>query len=366
MAQATTQQPPNSASEQAPLEAFRFATDFLPGKAEPDGTVPFTALARTGNAIAHWYWGSCVHDFAGMSSASVIPVDYGHQDDEALGLINKSAVVPDGLQLSGLLTPFAPDDKATEVIFKSGKGVPYQASIFFDPYSLVVEDVPVGFTTEVNGKTFSGPVTVFRQWELRGLALCLYGVDGGTSVGFSQNLCGKTVAVSRFKKGDDSMTTKSATKASEVKPEEPAEKKPAEEKPAEKKPVEGSTAEEETESPDEEIVEDEDPPKKPAAGTKMSRKEEGQQFITAFGEQHGPTLFAKGLTLAEAHGEFSKIMKTENDALRADIAKFKSQDHSGTSPVSFGGASAPEKEGKFGGLSGGAAKFASGLKLPTK
>lgn len=43
---------------------------------------------------------------------------------------------------SGMLTPFKPDDMATEVAHKAALGVPYQTSIDFDERELVVEDVP--------------------------------------------------------------------------------------------------------------------------------------------------------------------------------------------------------------------------------
>jgi hypothetical protein len=378
---ATAIHPQQPKAVEAPVEAFRFATDFTPGTAGTDGTVPFTALARTGNAVEHWYWGSCVHDFAGMSAAAVIPVDYAHRDDEALGLINKSAVVPDGLQLSGLLTPFVDDDKATEVIFKSGKGVPYQASIFFDPYSCVVEDVPAGFTTEVNGQTFAGPVTVFRQWELRGLALCLYGVDPGTGLGFSRDLSGKTIAVNRFTKGGK-MSTKTPAKPASTKPakavgkfadgdtEETDEekKKKADDAAAsegENSAEEGSDEEEASEGVEEADAEGDDKTKKKTDGeadTKMSRKQLGQKFITAFGDTHGPKLFAEGCSFSEASSKYVKIVEAENKTLREANAKF-SKGQTGTDPVSFGGSNKPVVPTKFSHL-GNFGRIAAGITLP--
>jgi hypothetical protein len=366
-----TQPPPDT---NVPVEAFRFAADFTPGATGADGTVPFTALARTGNAVDHWYWGPCIHDFSGAQMAAVIPVDYAHCDDEALGLVNATAVNPEGLQCSGLLVPFRPDDKATEVIFKSGKGVPYQASIFFDPYSCVVEDVPAGYTTEVNGVTFDGPVTVFRQWELRGLALCMYGVDGGTNVGFSSNLSGKTAAVTRFTKGDD-MSTKIpkagavAPKAGNLATKSKAKGKfadgDAEETDEEKKKrEEGSEEEEATGSSDEAEAEGDTTKKKDGeASTKLSRKAEGKQFITAFGEQHGPTLFAKGFTFAEAQAEVAKLLRAENDSLKAEVAKFSKTQKSGTTPVTFGASGTPEVPAKFSQL-GRIGRLAAGITLP--
>lgn len=361
MSQAT-HKPPKA---DTPIEAFRFAADFSPAEKAADGTVPFTVLARTVNAVEHWFWGSCVHDFAGMSAAPVITVDYNHCDDEALGLINTTAVTPEGLQCSGILTPFLPDDKASEVIFKSGKGVPYQASIYFDPWSCVVEDVPAGFSTEVNGTTLNGPVAVFRQWELLRLAVCLSGVDGGTSVGFSKNLSGKTIAVTRFKKGEEMPQAKKSGKFAEETEEE---KKKREEAEAAAKESESTTESDTTETAteDTEAEETEEEKKKresASSNSQLSRKELGKKFIATFGEQHGPTLFAAGLELADAHVEYAKILKTENEAIRAENAKFAKQGSNGTTPVSFGGGGKPAVPSKFAHL-GNAGRLAAGIKLP--
>lgn len=374
MSQATmvtpaTVQPPNA---DAPIEAFRFTSGLnLSPVAEADGTIPFTTLARTSKPIDHWYWGPCVHDFSGMQMAAVIPVDYTHEDCEALGFINNKTVTPEGLQLSGKLTPFQPLDKASEVHFKSAKGVPYQASINFDPWTLVVEDIPAGLSAEVNGQLIPGPVAVFRQWKLNGLAVCMYGVDSGTNVSFSSDLSGKTVAVTRFKKGEQMPPAKSAATG-----------KFAVLTSDEKKNLESVAAtlsniiETSTEAPADEVDPEAAAEVTPESGaasepaspedTQLSRKNEGKKFIEAFGEQHGPTLFTKGFSFSAAQVEYSKILRAENEALRAENAKFAAKPHSsGTTPVSFGtAAKSGTTETKFGGLTGGIAKFASGIKLP--
>lgn len=366
MPQVIQQQP----KSEVPVEALRFVAGmtFEQPKGE-DGTVPFSTLARTSKPIDHWYWGQCVHDFAGIQMAPVIPVDYAHEDCEALGFIDAKSVTSEGLQLSGKLTPFKPDDKASEVIFKSAKGVPYQASVDFDPWTLVVEDVPAGLSAEVNGQMIPGPVAVFRQWKLNGLAICLYGVDPGTNVSFSKgDLSGTKVAVTRFKKGESmSTTTKpgSAGKFAALTPEEKASLATAAaaltdfvEKSTEAEPAETQ----ETDSTDTGTAADAAPT---TEETQMSRKDLGKKFITEFGEQHGPTLFAKGFSFQEAQAEYSKLLKAENDALKAEIAKFKKLP-SGTTPVSFSGAGNQEGQTKFAGLTGGAGKFASGIKIPGK
>jgi hypothetical protein len=49
----------------------------------------------------------------------------------------------------------------------------------------MLEEIPQGYQTEVNGRTFEGPLLVARQWNLRGVAVCLYGYDPRTETAFS-------------------------------------------------------------------------------------------------------------------------------------------------------------------------------------
>lgn len=370
----TNQAKPQPPKADAPIEAFRFAADFEPSEVASDGTVPFKALARTSQPVAHWHWGDCLHDFAGMTSKPSITVDYNHYDDEALGFVNEKTVTPEGLLCAGALTPFTPTDKASEVIFKAGKGVKYECSVYFDPWSCVVEEVPSGFTTEVNGQTFSGPVTVFRQWELIRLAVCLSGVDGGTNVSFSKNLSGQKVAVNRFSKKEKVMTTKTEQQTGKFATMTEDEKKSLETVAKTLTTIiEGATVTEtetETETTTETTTEAGAASEtvKPEDTTQLSRKTEGAKFISEFGERHGATLFAKGFTFQQAEAEFRKILRTENEALRTENAKFaKSQNSNGATPVTFDTPSTTQSgETKFRGLSGGIAKFASGIKLPVK
>ena len=382
MTTATAQQPD---AKQAPIEAYRFAADFQPGQKAEDGTVPFQAIARTGNPVCHWYWGNCIHDFAGMRMAPTIPVDFNHCDDEGLGLINSSQVTADGLVCSGVLIPFQPNDRASEVIFKASKKFPYQTSVFFDPWSCVVEEVPPGCNSQVNGQTVNGPLTIFRQWELKGLAVCLYGVDDGTSVCFSRPLSGATVPVTRFKTGDPmpAPATKPAPKpgkfAADATTTPAPAKKPEDQTTTTETPAEDSTTEETTEPASDVATEtestgQEDPNKKPQqAGqqgctpdTKMSRKELGQKFIGAFGQVHGPALFCQGLTFDEAEKAYLKILKDENKALQEQVTKFSAGQGGGAAgnqPVSFG--AAPPAPGKFSHL-GNFGRIAAGITLPKK
>lgn len=179
-----------------PAHAFEFKADVQIGdNGDNAKTAPVKMLARSSKPIEHWYWGRVVHDMAGMVlSKPKLPIDYCHCQDEALGYLNKFDVTPEGLVTSGAITPFSEDDRASEVLYKSKAGVPYEASINFYGDGTVIEEIPRGFSTQVNGTMFEGPGVVVRKWTLRGVAICLYGADQNTVTEFNQK--SKPIAVS--------------------------------------------------------------------------------------------------------------------------------------------------------------------------
>ena len=181
--------------DSAPRNAFLFAvtaeiTDTLDsGEGAKVLKVKLQLVARTKAVIWHWYWGPVVHDFAGMTHRDRLAVDLQHEFCEPIGYVDGFSVTDEGLVLDGYLVAVigAEDDKGMEVILRGQAGIPYQASIDFDPESVVLEYVPEGFTSEANGQTYSGPVTIIRQWELQGVAVCLRPWDAGTEARFSKD-----------------------------------------------------------------------------------------------------------------------------------------------------------------------------------
>jgi hypothetical protein len=150
-------------------------------------THPVKMLARSSQVIDHWFWGRTVHDFAGMIVAKAkIPMDYCHDTNEIVGYANHPEIDADGLHLSGALIPFKDSDKATEIKYKSDNGVPYESSINFAGDGIKVEFVDEGEMATVNGQQLAGPLTIFRQWPLRGVAVCPYGADGNTASSFAE------------------------------------------------------------------------------------------------------------------------------------------------------------------------------------
>lgn len=347
----------NERVESVPREACRFAATFAMGEAGDGKKVPFTSLARTVDPVDHWYWGQCVHDFAGMKSAAVMPVDYCHFQNEVLGMIDKAEVTDQGLQLSGALIPFKDDDRASEVIYKAGAGVPYQASIDFDEYEIVVEDIPAGFSGDANGRTYQGPVAIFRKWELYGLGVCLRGVDEGTNVQFSRKLSGQTAAVTRFSKGPTSMDGENKTPATE--PEKKKEETPA----VTTTPEAGNTAE----TPATPSTPATQTTTAPTGATQLTRAQQLQPFVAEFGQVHGVALFSQFDTVDAARPAYTKILADKNSALESEVAKFK-KGPQGETPVSssVGGGGEAQKPGKFAYLPPNIGRFAAACRIPGK
>lgn len=165
----------------SPLKFADVAVDAVDG-VKPTPRV--SLLARTADAIEHWYWGAIVHDMAGFvapESGKVI-IDWCHSCDDQLGFADAfTANAETGLTIGGMLLPMRDDDRASEILYKASKGVPYQASMDWSPPA-EIEWVPTGAEVEVNGRTFVGPIAVVRKWTVAAVAICPHGADSDTSI----------------------------------------------------------------------------------------------------------------------------------------------------------------------------------------
>lgn len=171
-------------SKTPPINAFRFEAPLEFAKQSKDTASdtksrPITMLARTNKVINHWWWGRCVHDFAGMIHADRIILDYCHHSDDIIGYADEFIVDSKGLTLNGRVESVLTDDEAELLLKRMDKGIPYQSSIYFD--EAVIEWVPDGFSAEVNGETIPGPLCVFRKWLLRASSACPHGYDSDSN-----------------------------------------------------------------------------------------------------------------------------------------------------------------------------------------
>lgn len=361
-------------TRQIPIAALKFAADLEMGD-NGDGakTIPIKVKARGAQAVDHWYFGRMVHDLAGMSlSKPRLAIDYCHREDEVMGFANKFET-EGGLVASGALTPFEEKDRASEVIFKSQQGVPYEASIFFDPAELVLEEVPQGMSVPVNGLQFAGPGVVARKWTLRGLAVCPYGQDKNTAVEFSAGQHPTEVAV-RYTQAeqtpavevapaavdpakDNDTAQEEAAQAVDPQAQEPA-KQPDEksEQAQSETPVEGQPT----------------PAAAPVEAAALSANQDGPAFLAAFGDQGG-VWFAQGKKFTECQVLFNQQIQAdrerlakENEQLRTQLSAIRGE----REPVSFGGdadiavMNEPTANQKAA-LGSGLAKFAANIRLPT-
>ncbi|HZZ28477.1 MAG TPA: hypothetical protein VFE46_10790 [Pirellulales bacterium] len=349
-----------------PAKACRFSADVsLGSNGENAKTAPVTLLARTAEPVDS-YFGPVVHDLSGITpSKPRIPLDYCHDDEQVIGYANKFEIQGGDFVAAGALVPYSsdPTDKATEVIYKYGVGVPYGASVFFD--EPVLEQVGEGGTAKANGRDYPGPVTIIRTCRLRGIAICPYGRDGGaeTAMGFKEGDEVVATILTEEMKGTNmeaSSEAKSAEASAEAKTEAP--KEPEMKQAEVAKTVEAKTDEvaKTVESKVEEVPD--------AAATSVETKKTGPEFVAAFGDKGG-VWFALGKTFEEAQTLCIGELRTECGQLSAKVQELTIQVTStrGDTPVSFSAEAEPVKselnETAARNL-GGLAKFAATIKIP--
>lgn len=298
------------------------------GKPAP---VPFSMRARTGKPITHWYWGQIIHDMAGFTARKpTIAVDYCHDQREVLGFGDKQDATDEGLDISGKLTPLDANDRASEIIYKSSEGVPYEASISFDYTS--VEFLQQNATATVNGQTITGPAYIVRQWTLVGVAVCIYGADGETSTSFS-DATDKTRPVTLFCKADSMSTNVTPEKGTET------------------DATKTTTATELT-----------------AAQAKANLTAEMKKFTTKFGAENGAKWFTEDKTYEEAlelhiDAQAETIKKLTAD-LEAAETKLANAPKGEADPVSTSDADTKKGFSKANPVQSNISKFAQANKIP--
>lgn len=338
-----------------PAEALRFDAgrfQFAAKTAAADGNRPISMLARTAQPIEHWYFGKIVHDMAGMKTANpTLPIDYCHDCEEILGYLDKFDASNAGLTVSGQIVSFQADDRSAEIVHKADAGVPYQASIAFDPNTYILEIVPEGMQAPVNGYALEGPACIVRQWTLVAVSVCPYGADSGTRT----NLAGDAaadVAVQFTLTQDPAMSKTPETKpaSAETKLAQPtATQQPATELAAETKPAASETA----------------------ADPRAEFQATLAKFTAAFGPANGAQWAAEGLSYEAALEKHAAQLAASNQTLTSEkaelAAKLAAVPRGEAEPVSFtttdkhaGGQAVPTKYAGLGKL----ATFAANLKLP--
>jgi hypothetical protein len=354
--------------KEIPLEACRFDASVEFPSAGAGKTKPVKILARGPGAVTNWYFGPIVHDMAGMQlDGDTIPIDYCHLSTEVLGFGDQFEAGKSGLTILGQIVPYVDGDRASEVIFKSAAGVPYQGSIFFDPFRLVLESVGAGMTAEVNGQTIEGPVLIARKWVLRGVAICPYGTDWSSATEFSRRTGAKPTTYFEANPTLEHAMKTAKSGETETQNTEPTAEQKAAQEPA-KLAADQATA-----------------PAKLAADTKAANDAAaaaaagqqaapapGKKYLDAFGDVGG-VWFAQGVCFEDAQGKFNalnvdkvKKLETENATLKTQLGALRGE----KDPVTFQAEQSPEEkraaELAAGGPIDNFTKFAAGLQMPGK
>ncbi len=148
-----------------------------------DGKYAISLVGFSGKEFTHWWWGKCIFDRAGATVPfAKIPIDWSHDCYEGIGFLDTFGGDPEFAASGFLLPTDAPNDRAREIITKKEQGMPYQCSVMMGEQNFIEEFVSEGATAEVNGQTVAGPITIFRQYEIHSVAICLYGSDTNTTV----------------------------------------------------------------------------------------------------------------------------------------------------------------------------------------
>ena len=139
----------------------------------------FKGVAYAGGRVdGHWYWGrsGVVFDLDSIEIDKPTALLEEHFSSGRVGVV-KQVSTTGKIEVEG---DFLSNTKAKEIVQDSDDGFPFQMSMYIDPGS--IEEVSNGKSVVVNGQTFEGPITVFRQNRIREFTICTTGADRNTSI----------------------------------------------------------------------------------------------------------------------------------------------------------------------------------------
>lgn len=155
---------------------FSFAMQGNEGEQKKQRT--FSGLAYSGEKIdGHWYWGDLVFDLSTMSVPNKLPALLDHDAGKRCGYVTAFNIDQTaGFNVAGNLLS---NKYGSEVTNDSDEGFPWQMSVRIDPGS--VEEVNSGNTVIVNGRSFNGPITIFRNSTISEVSFTALGWDSNTT-----------------------------------------------------------------------------------------------------------------------------------------------------------------------------------------
>ena len=122
-------------------------------------------------------------DYSTLRVKDRVPLDFLHLDDTLVGYaegfqFSDEKVTADAVLMDDEDSPSA---RAREIAYGLDHGVPYETSCLIDLEQAVARSVQKDETVVVNGREISGPLTLYQNAEIRGVAICPHGADALTS-----------------------------------------------------------------------------------------------------------------------------------------------------------------------------------------
>jgi hypothetical protein len=158
-----------------PIEAFRFFAPAAEVKAEVEGKRRFSGVAYSGEVVTgHHYWTAVIFDLSSTKAAERTPVLIDHDRSQRAGVTKLS--ISDRIVAEGELLP---NTHGASLAADADAGFPWELSVHIQPGS--IEKLEPGASAQVNGRTVTGPLHIFRNSQIRELSFTPTGADSGTS-----------------------------------------------------------------------------------------------------------------------------------------------------------------------------------------
>lgn len=199
-----------------------------------------------------------------------------------------------------LSAPDSPSIVAKTVDYNLRAGVPYEVSPLIDLEGAVAEEIVEGASAVVNGREVVGPLTIYTNATIRGVAICPHGTDARTSA-FIAFKARKNKEIPKMEEKDN-LVDLNLKKLDEPAGDDPT---PA------------------SDTPSAEVDPTPTPEPAPNGGLRKRKiDKELAALVDEFGRESGVDYYFRGYTLEEARAEDYAALKK----LRDDIAKKESEE----------------------------------------
>lgn len=166
-------------TRQVPAAALHFdaaaALTLAAAADSTDAPRAFAGVAYSGDVIRnHFFWGNVVFDLASTRAPERVPVLIEHDRAQRAGV--GQLAIGDHIRIDGTLLANA---SGQAIASEADAGFPWQLSVHIEPGS--VEEVAPGVAATVNGRAFTGPLTIFRNSLIRETSFTPTGADAQTN-----------------------------------------------------------------------------------------------------------------------------------------------------------------------------------------